>query len=139
MTDEIAPLPELATATPEVAAQPEVETETPSSDIEEVVLPKDVGEEEENLEPVPELEYVTVERNGKTFQVPKELEGEFFMQADYTKKTQTVAERAKALDERSKVSHPSLLNIRSSQRQTGRPIYRMTPTALSSIVCGMRP
>jgi len=100
MTDEIAPLPELATATPEVAAQPEVETETPSSDIEEVVLPKDVGEEEENLEPVPELEYVTVERNGKTFQVPKELEGEFFMQADYTKKTQTVAERAKALDER---------------------------------------
>lgn len=100
MTDEIAPLPELATATPEVAAQPEVETETNSSDIEEVVLPKDVGEEEENLEPVPELEYVTVERNGKTFQVPKELEGEFFMQADYTKKTQTVAERAKALDER---------------------------------------
>lgn len=100
MPDEIAPLPELATATPEVAAQPEVETEAPSSDIEEVVLPKDVGEEEENLEPVPELEYVTVERNGKTFQVPKELEGEFFMQADYTKKTQTVAERAKALDER---------------------------------------
>lgn len=100
MTDEIAPLPELETATPEVAAQPEVETETPSSDIEEVVLPKDVGEEEDNLEPVPELEYVTVERNGKTFQVPKELEGEFFMQADYTKKTQTVAERAKALDER---------------------------------------
>ena len=99
MPDEIAPLPELETATPEVVVEPEVETEAPSSDIEEVVRPEDV-DPEDNLEPVAELEYVTVERNGKSFQVPKELEGEFFMQADYTKKTQTVAERAKALDER---------------------------------------
>jgi len=99
MPDEIAPLPELETATLEVVVEPEVETEAPSSDIEEVVRPEDV-DPEDNLEPVAELEYVTVERNGKTFQVPKELEGEFFMQADYTKKTQTVAERAKALDER---------------------------------------
>ena len=99
MPDEIAPLPELETATPEVVVEPEVETEAPSSDIEEVVRPEDV-DPEDNLEPVAELEYVTVERNGKKFQVPKELEGEFFMQADYTKKTQTVADRAKALDER---------------------------------------
>jgi hypothetical protein len=100
MADEVAPLPELETPTiAEAALEPEVSTPTEPDTQEDG--PKDVGvEDNENLEPVAEIEYVTLERNGKSYQVPKELEGEFLMQGDYTKKTQTVAERAKALDER---------------------------------------
>jgi len=100
MADEVAPLPELETPTiAEAALEPEVVT--PTDDEAKDDGPKDVGvEDDENLEPVAEIEYVTLERNGKSYQVPKELEGEFLMQGDYTKKTQTVAERAKALDER---------------------------------------
>jgi hypothetical protein len=45
-------------------------------------------------------DFVTVERNGKTYQIPRDLEGELLMQSDYTKKTQTVAEKAKALESR---------------------------------------
>lgn len=59
------------------------------------------GEEGDPAAEEPEaIEYVTLERNGKQYQVPKELEGEFLMHADYTKKTQSVAERAKELDAR---------------------------------------
>jgi len=54
--------------------------------------------EDEGLEP--EIEYAEIERNGKRFQVPKELEGEFMMQADYTKKTQNVSAKEKELEAR---------------------------------------
>lgn len=67
----------------------------------EIPAPEPVDNDDglgENGEQSPEAEFVTVERNGKTYQVPKELEGELLMQSDYTKKTQTVAERAKALE-----------------------------------------
>ena len=46
------------------------------------------------------VEYVELERNGKKYQVPKELEGEFLMQGDYTKKTQATSAREKELDAR---------------------------------------
>lgn len=105
MADEqesIAPLPELDT--PAIAASAEVETdETPD----ELPVDTDPGDTEgdEGTEDGGEYddrapEYVTLERNGKQFQVPKELEGEFLMQGDYTKKTQTVAEKAKELEQR---------------------------------------
>jgi hypothetical protein len=100
MADEqetIAPAPELETPaieTPEVET-PEVEkpetVELPGAEPEQ--------ETEEQLE-APAIEFVTLERNGKQYQVPKELEGEFLMQSDYTKKTQTVAEKVKALESR---------------------------------------
>lgn len=103
MADEqesIAPLPELDT--PAIAATVEVETdETP----EELPVDTDPGDtegdegSEDGGEPAA-IEYVTLERNGKQYQVPKELEGEFLMQGDYTKKTQTVAEKAKELEAR---------------------------------------
>lgn len=73
-------------------------------------LPKDVGDEtvsehgdnDDGGDPAAALEpeFVTLERNGKQYQVPKDLEGEFLMQGDYTKKTQTVAEKAKELEQR---------------------------------------
>jgi hypothetical protein len=94
------PLPELDDAP--LATLPEAEVETEQ---EELPVDTDAGEDtgpEENggegeQEP---LELVTIERNGKQYQIPKELEGELLMQSDYTKKTQSVAERAKELDER---------------------------------------
>ena len=101
MSDEqesIAPLPELDT--PAIAAPAEVET--PESSELPVDVSDDLGPEpadNDDGEP-PAIEYVTLERNGKQFQVPKELEGEFLMQGDYTKKTQTVAEKAKELEQR---------------------------------------
>jgi hypothetical protein len=103
MADEqesIAPLPELDT--PAIAASAEVETdETP----EELPVDTDPGDtegdegSEDGGEPAA-IEYVTLERNGKQFQVPKELEGEFLMQGDYTKKTQATSAREKELDSR---------------------------------------
>lgn len=51
-----------------------------------------------NDEQSPDDEFVVVERKGKTYQVHKDLEGEFLMQADYTKKTQTTAEKERAVE-----------------------------------------
>lgn len=101
MTDELAPMPDLPeTEAPDAAEVETQETEeTPKSVVDDNETETE-GEEGEGLEPAAEPEYVTLERNGKSYQVPKELEGEFLMQSDYTKKTQTVAERTKALDER---------------------------------------
>lgn len=84
--------------TTEAAIEPAaVETEVPQDLPTEEITPEADGLEEETA---PEIEYVTVERNGKQFTVPKELEGEFLMQADYTKKTQNVSSREKELDAR---------------------------------------
>lgn len=105
MTDEnetVAP-PELDTPAIETEATIETETETETTE-----LPQDVSETEESAteeageggEDAEGVEYVTLERNGKQYQVPKDLEGEFLMQSDYTKKTQTVAEKAKELEQR---------------------------------------
>jgi hypothetical protein len=96
-----APMPELVT--PAIAAPADIETDDDTT-LEQPV-DTDPGDEEvagdNDDSGQPEaIEYVTLERNGKQFQVPKELEGEFLMQGDYTKKTQTVAERAKELDAR---------------------------------------
>jgi hypothetical protein len=43
-------------------------------------------------------EFEEVEINGVKYQVPKELKGSLMMQADYTRKTQEVAEMRKALE-----------------------------------------
>lgn len=89
-----------------IAAAPELETaietpvETPEVEKPETVELPSAEPEQETETTEPEIEFVSVERNGKTYQVPKELEGELLMQSDYTKKTQSVAERAKALESR---------------------------------------
>jgi hypothetical protein len=56
------------------------------------------GQEGEDEGKEPEIEYAEIERNGKRYQVPKELEGEFMMQGDYTKKTQEVSEKRRELE-----------------------------------------
>jgi len=106
LTDEAAaPMPDLPADTadiPEPIEDKEVPQTVldPSDDDDSPDGGDDTGDDDAGLDDPAEPEYVTLERNGKSYQVPKELEGEFLMQSDYTKKTQTVAERAKALDER---------------------------------------
>jgi hypothetical protein len=98
-----APMPELDDAPMATLPEGDVETEQEELPIDtdsgEDTDPEDDGGNEGEPEP---LELVTIERNGKQYQIPKELEGELLMQSDYTKKTQSVAERAKELDEREK-------------------------------------
>lgn len=92
---------ELATPVPEAEIQP-IETEAKDKPTE--LPPPDPVDNGEGLDEIdeqsPEIEFVTVERKGKTYQVPKDLEGELLMNADYTKKTMATAEREKALDSR---------------------------------------
>lgn len=68
----------------EVAAQPE---------------PDDLDDADDLLEGVDaEEEFAEVEREGKKYRIPKALEKELMLQADYTRKTQTVAEERKAVE-----------------------------------------
>lgn len=53
-------------------------------------------EEENDGSETDSPEFIEIERGGKTFTVPKELEGELLMQQDYTKKTMALAEERKA-------------------------------------------
>lgn len=55
-------------------------------------------ESEEDQPEVEEEEYDEVERNGKTYKVPKALKSELLMQQDYTRKTQELAEQRKAVE-----------------------------------------
>jgi hypothetical protein len=102
MADEqesIAPLPELDT--PAIATAAEVETDDTPETPRDILEPgEDEGDSADDGGEPAEIEYVTLERNGKQFQVPKELEGEFLMQADYTRKRQADAEKAKELEAR---------------------------------------
>mgnify|MGYP001609832734 CR=1 FL=1 len=88
----------------EAIASPELETtiEEPQDPTTNDNLTEEEIQPEETLEAEgagaePEVEYAEIERNGKKYQVPKELESEFLMQADYTKKTQATAAREKEL------------------------------------------
>lgn len=56
------------------------------------------GSEEEQPDEVEEEEFEEVERGGKTYKVPKALKSELLMQADYTRKTQELAEQRKAVE-----------------------------------------
>lgn len=56
------------------------------------------GEGEEGSEQEPELELVEIEVNGKKHKIPAELKDGFLMQADYTRKTQEVAEVRKTVE-----------------------------------------
>ena len=64
------------------------------SDTEEIV---DLGDDEGDGEP-PEPELVEVEYEGKKHKVPPELKDALLRTADYTRKTQEVAEQRKAVE-----------------------------------------
>ena len=83
---------------PELEAAIEVEQDPTTNDnlTEEDVSPEESQPEVEAVEPA--VEYAEIERGGKKYQVPKELESEFLMHGDYTKKTQEVAAQRKELE-----------------------------------------
>ena len=68
------------------------QAEAPDTDAEDSDEEQPEAEDEDD-----ELE--EVERNGKTYKVPKALKAELLMQADYTRKTQDLAQERKALAE----------------------------------------
>lgn len=77
---------ELETPAIEQQAPEEIEIEQ-DPDVSEA--PEGEGGEGEGQ--APEIELIEIERNGKKFSIPKELESELLMQSDYTRKTQEVA------------------------------------------------
>lgn len=90
----------------ELATVPAIEQQTPEIEahVEDDVLDLDAAETEgeeleegEGQEAAAEL--VEIERNGKRYAIPKELETELMMQADYTRKTQETAALKKTLQE----------------------------------------
>lgn len=74
-------------AAPETEVENEVETEI---ELDDDGNPIEASE--------PEDEFEEVERDGRKLKVAKELAAELMMQADYTRKTQELAEQRKALD-----------------------------------------
>lgn len=61
-------------------------------------LPEETEQQPEAEEETDDL--VEVQVKGKTYKIPKEIEAERLMQADYTKKTQEVAETRKQVEEK---------------------------------------
>jgi len=76
---------------------PEVVPQTQAQDVQpEIELAEELLSEEEGNAPEPE--YDDVEYEGKKYKVPKEIRDAVMRQADYTKKTQEVAEARRALE-----------------------------------------
>lgn len=84
---EVTPSAELETTTPAIATEVEAELDDDGNPIEAE------PEEEETEEVV---------RGEKKYRIPKALSGELLMQADYTRKTQEVAETKRTLEDRQK-------------------------------------
>jgi hypothetical protein len=76
----------------EVEALPEAEVEAAPE------LDDDGNPIEEPTEAEPEVELADIDIEGKTYKLPAELKDKFLMQADYTRKTQELAEQRKAVE-----------------------------------------
>ena len=76
----------------------------PDSGVEEEVVEQEEiledaeGEELEEEQSEPEEENEEIEHDGKKFKIPKELKESFLRQADYTRKTQELAELRRAVE-----------------------------------------
>lgn len=88
---------EVSLITEEVLPPPADTAEQQTEQVEEVVLEAPEGETEQGEAP-PVEELVDVEINGKTYKVTKEVKDSVLMHADYTRKTQEVAEQRKAIE-----------------------------------------
>jgi len=86
----------LASTEPETPASPEAEAIEPAAILDG--SEPEPGEEPDTQEQAEELE--EVDYSGKKYRIPKELKPAIMMQADYTRKTQEVAETRKALETR---------------------------------------
>lgn len=84
--------------TPDVPASGEVETSSRPTDIDSSDLEQEADGDEAAQDDEDDLD--DLEYNGKQYRIPKELKSGFMKDADYTRKTQTVAERARELEAR---------------------------------------
>lgn len=89
------PAPETTTAPPQPAPETERRSEEPEIDLDDLEEGSPEGEEPDNEE-------VEIDVDGKTHRIPAALKDKFLMQADYTKKTQEVAEQRRQLEQQSK-------------------------------------
>ena len=82
--------------------EPEAEQEPVEQEVVEDATPGDEAEEAETAEEVeaeaPAQEFVELELNGKTYEVPIELQDGFLKQKDYTQKTQTLADERREVE-----------------------------------------
>lgn len=100
---------DLSTSTNPEAEAPEVEAaevETPDDELE---LSSDDTEAEADVEADGEAsdqeeEFIEVERDGKTYRIPKAAEPLLMFQQDYTRKTQDLAEQRRELEQRRQAS-----------------------------------
>ena len=95
---ESAPAPEVTPEAPDVPETPEVEGETTPEG--EGGLPDQPEVQPDPLEalPEPDRDTVEVELNGLKYRVPAALKDGYMQHADYTLKTQEVADKGRALD-----------------------------------------
>jgi hypothetical protein len=92
-----------------------IATETPSDQAGDDVADQAVDTGEEEAEELDDLEH-----DGKQYRIPKALKGGFMMQADYTRKTQELAEGRRGLDsERDSFTKESEAR-RHSEKEIGR-------------------
>jgi hypothetical protein len=79
------------------APAPGVAADAPQAAVPAVEDAPDPAAEAENGQPAEE-EAEDIEHDGRTYRVPKALKGAFLMQADYTRKTQELAEQRRAVE-----------------------------------------
>jgi hypothetical protein len=89
-----------------------------SAEVEASSTPTEVDSQldEQTEVPADTTEFVEVERNGKKYSVPKELEAELLMQSDYTRKAQELAENRKALEHHKELFQQAV-QIQKQQQQ----------------------
>lgn len=83
---------------PEVEDLPEVETEIEDTEQPETELDEDGNPVEPEPAPEPADELTEITKDGKSYKVPAALRDEFLMHADYTRKTQELAETRKQVE-----------------------------------------
>lgn len=89
------PAPETTPAPPQPAPETERRSEEPEIDLDDLEEGSPEGEEPDNEE-------VEIDVDGKTHRIPAALKDKFLMQQDYTKKTQTLAEERRQLEQQAK-------------------------------------
>jgi hypothetical protein len=110
--DTAAPAP-----APEVVAEPtsQVEPHDPG------ILPEAIAETPADVQPEPEPEeFDEIEHEGAKHRIPKALKGAFLMQADYTRKTQEVADQRKAIESERESFAKSMEAQREHLKDVGR-------------------
>ncbi len=85
-------------ATPAIETQQQNQTAEVNADEMEALPDEELAEGEDGEAEQAEPEYDEIEWEGKKYNIPKELKSGFMMNADYTRKTQEVAEQRKSVE-----------------------------------------